>query len=329
MDTEVVNEFASCMNRLKDNLGVITEVIPRGSKIYFFDYPVHNNVGDLLIWAGTEKFFKENDIRVLKRYSYHMVEFLIKQNDKFLDIPTEIILVCHGGGNFGDLYPIHQDLRKLLVQSFPNNRIVFLPQTIFFHNKKSMLIDFSIFRRHQDLHVFIRDKESYDIARKYVKNVYLCQDMAHALYPIKVKESKKYNTLYLLRKDKEEKDYMINNNYEHKHDFDWHQLYNNIDVRILRLFRRVHKSYKFQKFIPPNLLAKLWYVHSLYIIRKAIRLYSKYQIVVTSRLHGHILSCLMEKNNQILDNSYGKNRKYYESWTKGLIKVEFKDDPNS
>ncbi|MCY9421777.1 pyruvyl transferase, partial [Bacillus paralicheniformis] len=35
-------------------------------------------------------------------------------------------------------------------------------------------------------------------------------------------------------------------------------------------------------------------------------------------LHGHILSCLLGKENVVIDNSYGKNANYYNTWMKDI-----------
>ena len=45
------------------------------------------------------------------------------------------------------------------------------------------------------------------------------------------------------------------------------------------------------------------------------------KVVVTDRLHGHILSVLMNKPNVILDNSYGKVFNYHAAWTPGVQNV--------
>ncbi|MBS4162042.1 pyruvyl transferase, partial [Klebsiella pneumoniae] len=51
---------------------------------------------------------------------------------------------------------------------------------------------------------------------------------------------------------------------------------------------------------------------------KSVRFFSRYESVVTSRLHGHILSCLLQKENVVIDNSYGKNANYYNTWMKDI-----------
>ena len=38
--------------------------------------------------------------------------------------------------------------------------------------------------------------------------------------------------------------------------------------------------------------------------------------MVTDRLHGHILSLLLDLPNALVDNSYGKVRNFVDLWTK-------------
>ncbi len=92
------------MSELKHKLKDILSVIPPGSDIYYVDYPVHANGGDLLIMKGTEQFFVDNNIQVKARYS--VLDF-----PDVLNIPKGTIIVLLGG-NFGDLYPYHQRLRE-------------------------------------------------------------------------------------------------------------------------------------------------------------------------------------------------------------------------
>ncbi|WP_209122917.1 polysaccharide pyruvyl transferase family protein [Alkalihalobacillus sp. BA299] len=311
--------------KLKKQLSKINDVIPRGSKVYYFDYPVYNNVGDMLIWQGTEKFFKENNIRVIKRFSYHMVKFMLEKNE--IQVQKNIIIVCQGGGNFGDLYKIHQELRILLVKNFPSNRIVVLPQSIYYKDKSESEKDFKVFRKHDDFHLYVRDIESFNIASKYLKTIYLSQDMAHALYPIKTNTKPTIKNLYFLRKDKErvDSDYIkeINPTQE---EFDWHLLYSPLDRKILNLFSRAHNSYKIQKLLSSFIISKLYFIYTSYIIKKAIKLFEKHENIITSRLHGHILACLMDKKNIVIDNSYGKNSGYYNCWTNKIKNAKLIDE---
>ena len=54
----------------------------------------------------------------------------------------------------------------------------------------------------------------------------------------------------------------------------------------------------------------------------AFRFLSRGRVVVTDRLHGHILSVLLNKPNVILDNSYQKLSTYHAAWTPSVTNVQ-------
>ncbi|WP_432570301.1 polysaccharide pyruvyl transferase family protein [Kineococcus sp. SYSU DK005] len=48
-----------------------------------------------------------------------------------------------------------------------------------------------------------------------------------------------------------------------------------------------------------------------------VRTFSRGRVVVTDRLHGHVLCLLLGIPHVVLDNSYGKIRDFREAWTSG------------
>ncbi|WJH30913.1 polysaccharide pyruvyl transferase family protein [Paenibacillus sp. CC-CFT742] len=296
------------MEDLKLRLKQILEVVPPKSEIYYIDYPVYNNGGDLLIMKGTEAFFKDNDIKVLRRYSVWDVPFP-------LDIPRNAIIVLQGGGNFGDLYPVHQKMREKIIAGHPKNRIVILPQTIFFKSDIELKKTAQVLNFHKDLHFFVRDMPTYELAQKEFNkvHVYLSPDMAHQLWPIKPKGKPILEMLYFFREDIEKNKEQVKYEKAAKNNsafLDWNTLYNRVDRRVIRL---VTSSLKSRRAKWP--VSWFWAKYSDYMVHKAINNFSKYKAVTTSRLHGHILACLLDQPNVLLDNSYGKNSNYYAAWT--------------
>lgn len=294
------------MNELKQHLKKILEVIPPHSKILYIDYPVHSNCGDLLIMKGTEAFFKDYQIQVIQRFSVY--DF----NDR-MDIPKDHILVLHGGGNFGDLYEMHQNLREKIVKNYPHHRIVLLPQTVFYQSEEALQRTVSIFNKHADLHLYLRDEKSFQLVSEHFQKckVKLMPDMAHQLWPIQFKDAPNKERLNFLRMDIEADDEQFSVASQMQDDtLDWHTLYNRYERKLVQWagggLRRIKGS---------KLLQLGWKVYSDYLVKKAIRRFAKYEIIYTSRLHGHILSCLMAKPNVLIDNSYGKNSGYYKLWT--------------
>lgn len=307
---------------LKQKLSQIEQVIVDKNDVLYFDYPLHLNVGDLLIYAGTEQFFKDYQINIRLRRA--LQAFDIQEVSKYVNPNTTIL--CHGGGNFGDLYPSIQKMREQIVQAFPHNRIILLPQTAYFSNNEMMLNSAKLFSAHQDLHLFARDIKTFELMQQYFsKQVYLSPDMAHQLYgilPQKELTQKTDNTLYFLRKDIE-KSHIEAEIQASLTDLtnvkDWEDILLPSDIKYELWCSRISKlANKFNLAWLKNKINDLWYQHSLEVIKRCQDIFLSYDQVITSRLHGHIFSCLLGLPNQVCDNSYGKNSSYYNLWTKNI-----------
>ena len=310
---------------LKQELGKIVELINKEDAFYF-DYPMHLNVGDLLIYAGTEAFFKEYKINIRLRRCLQTFDI----NEVKKNITKNTTIICHGGGNLGDLYPLLQKLREELVINFPNNRIILLPQTGYFSNQDEMKKSAAIFSAHKDCHLFARDLPTLELLKNFSDKVILCPDMAHQLYgefPLKNKvESLEKNKLYFLRKDIEAS--QLEKNIESTLSAsavvkDWDDIVTSNDITYARIYSKLARISNISHLsIFKDKINDLWYKHTLNIIERARNEFMKYDLVVTSRLHGHIFSCLLGIPNQVCDNSYGKNLGYYNQWTKDIDYAE-------
>ena len=150
----------SSLDQLKQRLAGLLEVLPVQRPLVYLDYPVHLNFGDLLIMRGTERFFADYGHRVLARSAY--MNFLDRARSR---ITSQTILVMHGGGNFGDLYPVHHNFREEIVRRFPDNRIVILPQSVYFSSPMELERSARVFRGHRDVVMYVRDHESLALDR--------------------------------------------------------------------------------------------------------------------------------------------------------------------
>lgn len=291
---------------LKKELNQISKIITNKDKVAYLDYPVHSNIGDILIMKGTERFFREHRINVTCRYS--RLDYSPK-----IEFPSNIILTFHGGGNFGDLYPEYQKFREYCIEKYRKNKIVILPQTIHYKDPEALERASNILSMHPDLHIFVRDKRSFKIAKKYFSDyVYLAPDMAHALWPIHIPPIQTAKCLYIFRTDKErcyEKEIQVNNG---GRIADWPRILTAWDKLLVSTVITFHLINKAGPISPA---LKLWDRLSENLVNKVIRVFSNYSYIVSSRLHGHILACAMNLPNTLLDNFYGKNSSYYNAWT--------------
>lgn len=279
-----------------------------GNKFHYLDIPMHDNVGDLLIMQGTFRFFERNSIYPKKIRSAYGALGKVS--------PDEVILL-HGGGNLGDLYHLHQQYRDNIIERYKGNRIILLPQTIYFENDVNYNNCRDSWVKHPDLHIFVRDRVSLSLAQEMTRNVYLVPDMAHQLYPIKNDRSGvEKRVLNILRRDIESgtlPDDVFGDVTDWSNELHTHGYLIKILVEFDKICGMLGLS-----FIS-GLNANIWKFYANKLVAKIIRLYSKYGEIHTNRLHGHILAVIMEKNNKVFDNSYGKNSAYIDCWTKDRV----------
>ncbi|WP_421241571.1 polysaccharide pyruvyl transferase family protein [Aeromonas enteropelogenes] len=293
------------MQRLNDMHNDIAGLLT-GKRIAYIDIPMHYNVGDLLIYLGTEEFFKKNDIDVVYRSDVNKTSLsALKHVDA---------IVFHGGGNFGDLYTIHQSLREKVLSKFTNKLIVCLPQTIHFTSECSLTTSAAIFAKHPNFHFFVRDVKSLELAERFTDKAKLMPDMAHSLHPlVDVTEVGPTNSmpkkiLSLARRDIESFSNAASRNI-HKRGFDWDELITLNEIAILR-------ACTILRMIKPELAIKLWHKNTKDVAFKSYQFFQQHDVVYTDRLHGLILASLLGKSIMLYDNSYGKNYSYYDCWLK-------------
>jgi pyruvyl transferase EpsO len=302
------------MTVLKDKLQGILEYIEDKNDVIYLDYPFHHNVGDLLIYQGAIKFFAESDVTFKLLRNAH--DYSLSELTSHITPKTTIL--CHGGGNFGDIYRLHQAMREDVVANFPNNRIIILPQTAFFSSDEALEESAKCFRKNKNVVIYSRDTRSVEVFNKFTDNVYLMPDMAHHLYGLLERSGNKKNEkLYFLRIDCEVSPEQEKLNLDSSiKTLDWIDVLTGKDIFIRKVLTKLMRlSIKTNSGVLKDLVAKAWVYNTWGMTNKYSKLFSGYSEVITSRMHGHILSCLVDTDNILVDNSYGKNQGYYNEWT--------------
>lgn len=297
----------SLMHKLREAHQPLLELLT-GKKIHYLDIPLYENVGDLLIMLGTHKFLKKNDLDVIQRATV--------SNTIFSAIKPHDIILCQGGGNFGDLYPLFQRFREEITRRFPSNEIIVLPQTIHFSNQAEAEKSFKLFAGHKRFHLCVRDKRSFVIAKNYLPEdkLYLLPDMAHQLYPLRIPSREdRMDKLYFLRNDFESSKIQARAEFK---AIDWGDVIG-LNLIGIKLYQKIVNRQN--RYLPSlaltNLFSAFWIKWSWHIARISINTFTNCGSIETDRLHGHILACLLDKKNTVIDNSYGKNHSYLEQWT--------------
>nr|WP_281502148.1 polysaccharide pyruvyl transferase family protein [Alcanivorax sp. S6407] len=284
----------------------------------------------MLIYAGALLLLKEHGVKL--RLQRSVSDFSLEELRDTVGPNTTIL--CQGGGNFGDLYHSHQALRESLISAFPDNRIVILPQSVHFESDENLNKCIALFRSHDDVFLFARDERSYQQFKAMSDNVFMAPDTAHYLYRLLggVAQADRQGVLHFSRTDKEkvaaaypfeigEDDTVV----------DWQDVVTTRDNRLLAWERRLLRlGVKTNSRHIRNLAAYLWQWHVFQVVKRSARFFSRYETVISSRMHGHILACLLDQENMVVDNSYGKNSGYYHAWTKDVDCARLADDaPNA
>ncbi len=297
------------MNSLQEKHRKILDLID-GQSVQYIDIPMYMNIGDHLIAHGTFKFLEENQVNIVRATSlYCFRESWIDETD---------VLLFGGGGNFGDLYYEHHAVRRNIIQKAleKGKIVVVLPQSIWYQDDLRRLEDRLLFKDNRNFHLFTRDEQSYDIGRTLSSNVYLVPDMAHHIYNELMEISKKVkiqrDVMYFLRNDKEA---ISHRDSEDLSSVDWCDL-----LRAAKYSKKLSKVYKlyhtFKRYHVEclDMKLKLWRRVSWCVVKECAFEFSKYQSVVTDRLHGMIFTVLLNRNVYVIDNSYEKLSNYQKLW---------------
>ena len=282
------------------------------------DVPYYTNIGDTLIWEGTKHFLKNIPHKCLYTASV--------ETYKYRPLPQNTIILMQGGGNFGDLWRRHKDLRLEVVKSYPNNRIIILPQTVFYKNIAVFREDAKVLNSHKDLHICARDTGSLNFLQQALTcNLLLVPDMA---FCISSKLLKKYSkkegerTLFLKRNDLEFCEYDFNSYITENRSMldicDWPTMEQQFKAKAYLDKLLWHKE---QIGRIPDIYAD--WVFRPHQVKKGVEFVSQYKKVYTTRLHVAILSLLLNKEIVFFDNSYGKNSSFYDTWLTEVDNITF------
>ncbi len=281
-----------------------------GSSYALVDFPDHPNVGDSAIWLGEIALLK----KITGRSPRYVSTYANFDAAAFEAACPNGVLFIHGGGNLGDIWPSHQIFREELLARFPQREIVQLPQSIKFRDEAGTKHFAQLLERHPNFTLYVRDNPSYEFAKlKFACKVDLMPDSAFGMGQQRRSPATR-DALLLLRTDSERAGYDMAPfaSIREGKIVDWLQ-----DCpRTIRAARARRRLVKIVSGADSNALRVRWYewlANSR--VKRGIAQLCEGQIVITDRLHGHILCVLLDIPHVALDNDYGKVSNYINAWT--------------
>jgi len=269
------------------------------------DFPNHINIGDSAIWLG--------EIDVLHGYHGRGPSFVCDAGfspERLRSALSEdTIIYLHGGGNFGDIWKMHQLFREKIIATFKNHQIIQLPQSVHYGVPEATAETKSIFQSHKQLSIMLRDRKSQSQLKEVLGlESLLVPDAAFCInasnFPV---DTTGRGLGTLLRTDVEKRDdadqvaTLLPPNTAIE---DWRR------PNALQLNWSLRKSRLVRKAPPKRAILPLILRHyngfATENVKRGLAQLAEAQIIITDRLHGHILSTLLGKPHVAIDNSYGK-----------------------
>lgn len=277
-------------------------------RILIMGTPEYHNLGDHAIAFAQERFCK-NYFPTYK--TVNVTEKTILSHFYFLrkHVKDTDLLLLQGGGNMGDEYQSIEALRIKIIQSFPKNQIVIMPQTIHFTDSrdgqallKKMI---NVYGLHSKLMLVGREKTSYERMKTYFpKNqIIKCPDIVLSLdiqNEVCTAQNRK-GMLLLLRTDAE----------------------GTLGVdQLMKMKKLCLKREENLKMAETSVSYGISEEERTEELMKKWTQISSSRLVITDRLHGMIFSAITGTPCLVLSNYNHKIKESYE-WIKNLEYIKF------
>lgn len=277
------------------------------NSVFLVMTPEHRNLGDHAIASA--------EVTLLNSLNISYIEISDTQLNKLyrtglLSIFNGHPIIINGGGNMGTLWYDAELTHRGLIANNPKSDIFIFPNTIYYEDtdwgrnefKKSI----KIYNRHQKLHLYAREKISYNCMKKAYHNVTLMPDIAFLLNKSDDCNYKRHGCLLCLRKDLEctrtaEQNEEILNQVKILFGEDIAVTDTLAEQPVTARDREINLSKKYNE------------------LKKA-------SLVITDRLHGMIFCAITGTPCIVLESKSPKVRGCYE-WIKHLEYIRFADRP--
>ena len=287
------------------------DVIGRYKYCMLIDTADFENKGDPAITSGEIYYLARAGIQIVwycntQQCSEKNVDRAAELARKFST--DDMVILVHGGGNINH-YPEHDKFRFWAMEKFAGYHIFVFPQSIRVEQPDSAhwVKCQQLYCCNRNLTLVLRDLGSLDVARRHFDGgtrLIMAPDMAFHIGPIKRFISPAFDIMWVRRSDTEAPYYKAippHPPHIRIHMSDW------LKFRTPMGGPSIERSFNAQMM-------------GLFFVQRG-------RVVITDRVHGHILSTLLDIPHVLLDNEHKKLSNYHRTWNKGLKNVRITDNP--
>jgi pyruvyl transferase EpsO len=319
------------------------------------------NIGSHLVWLATGLHLKQ----VAKaRIAYVSSVQEYNRDEMLRKIGKGAGAIFLRGGYFGDFWRAGETARQLLYEGIiaecRDNPVYLMPQSISFDNPARLEKSADILNRHPALTIFARDQGSFAHAKEHFHRatVVLSPDSAFHLAgmpALNFGHDLSGRVLYLRRKDWAQPEFdpknlgipdLVTSEWL---SFEWLGIGRwSRASRIPGLVPLLRETYQRGLATPGEWLARQgwrraspdngsedgataadWLHPTWSWIHSGLSQLSRYRVVITNRLHGHIGCLLLGIPHVLVPGPYGKMRAFYDTWTQDIEFCRLVEDPRN
>jgi exopolysaccharide biosynthesis predicted pyruvyltransferase EpsI len=289
-------------------------------------FPYDSNVGNHMLWVAATDYLADRRIRV--RYVAHTNNFHLRELGGAIGNGTILLL-----GGVSRLWPQEAALKREVARAFPRNALIVLPTTVLFLDDDDRREASTIFGDHRRVTLLTRDARSEAEARRaFPKNVRIVTvpDLALRLSPQPSRGTPAHKILWVARNDHEAAGIAPPPSV---HVVDWPPQVRGEMTKAYCLLRASGALSHVRSSVAGAFAATACNaaIHRLYrraaaeVLRRGNTILDTGQIVVTDRMHAHLLAALRGQPVVLLPDKLGKNRAVYENFSHRLDGVQWAD----
>ncbi|PVD31821.1 hypothetical protein C0Q70_07239 [Pomacea canaliculata] len=280
---------------------VLTSLLAGRRHAMLMDFATYENKGDPAIAAGQVALLKRFNVTIVFSCSTGLCndDNLTKAREISKTYnSTSLIILLQGGGNLVGYADIDFTREKIL-NLFPDFPTILFSQSIWLNNGNQAHLNKcrEIYSQRENLTIFLRDRQSLGLAQKHFPGtkLMLMPDMAFGLGRVPRTMPPTHDILWIKRSDSESSGYKVP------------EIPTNLSVYV-----GDWREWKTNQGNTPMETSFLIAFNGLSFLQRG-------RVVITDRLHGHILSVLLGIPHVLIDNPpYFKLSSFRRTWTAGL-----------
>jgi exopolysaccharide biosynthesis predicted pyruvyltransferase EpsI len=317
-------DAAILASQAHDVLSCLDEHIPQDRPVAILLFPFDDNVGNHMMWLAITDYLERRGIRT----AYVAHEWGFDIGDLVNAIGNGTILFI-GGVTISRLWPEHADVKRQVAEACPHNRLISLPSTMLFLDDDDRRQASTIFGDHRDVVIMARDPVSEASAREVFAShvsIVTVHDSTFIL-PLqpRVKSAARHDIIWLAREDHESAGFTPPENIK---VFDWPVVHRKALVSLVaRIGSKLGRSVPMLHALTNPIVDAAFRAISRRVISNGNRVLDEGKVLVTDRLHPHVLCILRDQPCVLLPDRFGKNRAVWDYSSSRYSNVFWADGP--